>query len=107
MGFGIAEALLTSVAISAFYYLLRRSTKEFNQVKKRNKAADEILLMIVKEILIERCHTHLKEGKISRYAYTDLIKFHHCYKELNGNSLGDKLIEQIKELPIVFELGGK
>ena len=73
-------------------------------VQKRDEKKDSLTRLILglayREIT-ELCFTYIQRGYITKDEYEDLIKYLFSpYKELGGDGTAEKLIDEVKKLPI-------
>ena len=82
------------------YRMQRRDNKKDNFTK--------LLLGLAHQELVRSCFTCINRGSIAKDEYEDLIKYlYEPYKELGGNGTAEKLIEEVKKLPIKERIDGE
>lgn len=75
------------------YKIQRRDNKKDNFTK--------LLLGLAHQEIVRSCLNYMNRGYITKDEYEDLIKYlFEPYKDLGGNGTVEKLIDEIKKLPL-------
>jgi hypothetical protein len=68
----------------------------------RNTTEDELLLLLVRDRIIEEGERYLERGYILSGEYADFYEeLYKPYKELGGNGLAQHIFERIEKLPML------
>lgn len=86
-------AILGSGAVSALISGI------FNLVERRREKDDAIQLMLYHDIKAE-CREYIAEGSIDSESLEVLIKMHDTYHKRGGNGYLDKMMADVKKLPV-------
>ena len=71
-----------------------------NRSKKQN-ALTRMVLGLGHEKIIELCMRYIERGYVTKDEYEDLIKYLYTpHNELGGNGTAEKLVDEVKKLPI-------
>ena len=94
----IITIIATTLASTGFWSLI------LYKVQKRDTEKDSITKLILglayREIT-ELCLKYIQRGYITKDEYEDLIRYLFSpYKELGGDGTAEKLIDEVKKLPI-------
>lgn len=69
--------------------------------RERKDARTKMLLGLGHDRIVNLCMTYIDRGWISQDEYEDLIKYlYNPYSEMGGNGTAERLINEIKKLPI-------
>lgn len=73
------------------------------QNKKDKKSVnDRLLLGLAYRSICTLCEKYIAKGSITKDEYEDLVKYLYTpYKERGGNGTCERLMEEVKKLPIV------
>lgn len=73
------------------------------QDRREKKSAErKALLGLLHEKLVDKVAEYQTRGGITQQEYTDLHKYiYDPYKELGGNGTGDRLMQDVDNLPII------
>ena len=66
--------------------------------KKDRSAQEKGIMLLLRVQIIEYHDKYMKKGKIPTYAFQNFEDMHQCYHELGGNSMADKMHDEINEL---------
>lgn len=68
----------------------------------KSRKADQIILKCVARSQLEEWHRlYVLEGKpLSMKRHEEIVELHAAYKDKGGNGTGDKLFEELMEVPI-------
>ncbi len=89
----IIVAIIGSGALSALV------ANFFGWMEKRKEKDDAIMLMLYHDIKME-CKDYIAQEYIDSDGLEVLIKMHTTYHKRGGNGFLDKLMDQVKKLPI-------
>lgn len=94
----IITIITATLASTGFWSLI------LYKVQKRDEKKDSLTRLILglayREIT-ELCLKYIQRGYITKDEYEDLIKYLFApYKELGGDGTAEKLIDEVKKLPI-------
>lgn len=68
----------------------------------KKSASTKMLLGLGHDKVYELCLTYIKRGSITSDEYENLIKYlYEPYKALGGNGTAERLVVEVKKLPIV------
>lgn len=70
---------------------------------KNKSAGTKMLLGLGHDRVYELCQVYIHEGHLSQYEYENLMYLYKPYKELGGNGTAERLVEEVKKLPIINE----
>lgn len=70
------------------------------EIRKDKKAGNKGLMLLLRENMIEKHEIYTEKEKITSNQLDNYIEIFNCYTELNGNHGAEKLLEEVKELPI-------
>lgn len=91
----IAGAFLASGGLWA--YMMRR----FN----RKDASTRLMLGLAHNEIVKQCGIYIQRGWLTKDEYEDIIKYlWEPYSEYGGNGLAEKMINEVKQLPIRYAL---
>lgn len=90
----IVTVVCSVIASSGFWaFILAKSTK--------NTARDEMLMGLAHDRIIQLGSSYIERGYITRDEYENLIDYlYKPYAKLGGNGTGEKIIEDVKRLPL-------
>lgn len=90
----IVTVVCSVIASSGFWaFILAKSTK--------NTARDEMLMGLAHDRIIQLGSSYIERGYITRDEYENLIDYlYKPYAKLGGNGTGEKVIEDVKRLPL-------
>lgn len=90
----IVTVVCSVIASSGFWaFILAKSTK--------NTARDEMLMGLAHDRIIQLGSGYIERGYITRDEYENLIDYlYKPYAKLGGNGTGEKIIEDVKRLPL-------
>lgn len=90
----IVTVACSVIASSGFWaFILAKSTK--------NTARDEMLMGLAHDRIIQLGSSYIERGYITRDEYENLIDYlYKPYAKLGGNGTGEKIIEDVKRLPL-------
>lgn len=90
----IVTVACSVIASSGFWaFILAKSTK--------NTARDEMLMGLAHDRIIQLGSSYIERGYITRDEYENLIDYlYKPYAKLGGNGTGEKVIEDVKRLPL-------
>jgi len=86
---------LASAVLSVLYSKLNKIAKESI---KRNNAVGEGVQAILRNEIIEQYNKYKDKGYCPIYAKTNIKNLHKPYKNLGGNGVIDKLVEELLEM---------
>ena len=66
--------------------------------KKDRNAQEKGIMLLLRVQLIEYHDKYMKKGKIPTYAFQNFEDMYQCYHELGGNSMAEKMHNEINEL---------
>lgn len=72
-------------------WLLKQQTKDRNAYEKG-------IMLLLRVQIIEYHDKYMRKGTIPTYAYDNFEDMYNCYHDLGGNSMADKMHEEINEL---------
>jgi len=72
-------------------WLLKQQTKDRNAYEKG-------IMLLLRVQIIEYHDKYIRKGTIPTYAYDNFEDMYRCYHDLGGNSMADKMHEEINEL---------
>ena len=94
----IITIITATLASTGFWSLI------LYKVQKRDSDKDaltKLILGLAYREITELCLQYIKRGYITKDEYEDLIKYLFApYKELGGDGTAEKLIDEVKKLPI-------
>lgn len=95
--YGLGWILTIATALLGFLY--KRVIKLITVTVEQNKAVCEGVKAVLSGDIIEK-YNHYKEKEYCPiYAKTNIKNLHKPYKDLGGNSVVDKLVEELLEMP--------
>lgn len=74
--------------------------EDLDDVKKNLFSINERLLENIRGDIIDKHHRYVRSGEISDFALQSLERQYNYYKSAGGNSFVDRLMEDVRELPI-------
>ena len=90
---------LLTIAAALLGFLYKRMIKLITVTVEQNKAVCEGVKAVLSSDIIEK-YNHYKEKEYCPiYAKTHIKNLHKPYKDLGGNSVVDKLVEELLEMP--------
>lgn len=96
-------ALITSVFASTGLWSLISWAIQRKADKKDNLT--RLVLGLAHEKIITLCMKYIKRGSITKDEYDDLIKYLYTpYKDCGGNGTVERVVEEVKKLPIVEDV---
>lgn len=103
--------IAVSVASAILTFLLQSQIRENKELKrkqeekheKRERALEEGVLCLLREMLIQSHAKYMKKGSISSKALESGLAMYEAYKGLGGNGMIDHMKVEIEELPIIDE----
>lgn len=66
--------------------------------RKDRTAQEQGIMLLLRVQLIEYHDKYMKKGSIPSYAYQNFEEMYECYHDLGGNSMVEKMNEEIKQL---------
>ena len=101
-------SIVTSVVSAMLIFLLQSQIKENRELKRkheeqisnRERALEEGVLCLLREMLIQSHSKYTKRGSISSKALESGLLMYAAYKKLGGNGMIDHMKEEIEELSI-------
>ena len=101
--------IAVSVASAMLAFLLQSQIKENRELKKqqeekrdkRERALEEGVLCLLREMLIQSHVKYMKKEQISSKALESGLAMYEAYKGLGGNGMIDHMKVEIEELPII------
>lgn len=95
--------LLVTIIVAVFASTGFWSFVQWGVQKKTTEktASEKLLLGIAFQSIVELCQHHLEVGHISTEEYKELNHYlFKPYKELGGDGTAEKLMEEVKKLPM-------
>jgi len=97
-----------SVASAMLAFLLQSQIRENRELKrlheekeaKRERALEEGVLCLLREMLIQSHSKYMKRGSISSKALESGLLMYDAYKKLGGNGMIDHMKDEVESLPI-------
>jgi len=90
----ILVAVLTVVVTPLMGYIVWLLKEQ----KKDRTAQEKGIMLLLRVQIIEYHDKYMKKGKIPTYAFQNFEDMYQCYHELGGNSMADKMHDEINEL---------
>ena len=90
----ILVAVLTVVVTPLMGYIVWLLKEQ----KKDRTAQEKGIMLLLRVQLIEYHDKYMRKGKIPTYAFQNFEDMYQCYHELGGNSMAEKMHEEINEL---------
>ena len=90
----ILVAVLTVVVTPLMGYIVWRLKEQ----KKDRNAQEKGIMLLLRVQLIEYHDKYMRKGKIPTYAFQNFEDMYEAYHELGGNSMAEKMHEEINEL---------
>ena len=90
----ILVALLTVVVTPLMGYIVWLLKEQ----KKDRTAQEKGIMLLLRVQLIEYHDKYMRKGKIPTYAFQNFEDMYEAYHELGGNSMAEKMHEEINEL---------
>ena len=87
-------ALLTVVVTPLMGYIVWLLKEQ----KKDRTAQEKGIMLLLRVQLIEYHDKYMRKGKIPTYAFQNFEDMYEAYHELGGNSMAEKMHEEINEL---------
>lgn len=87
-------AILTVVVTPLMGYIVWLLKEQ----KKDRNAQEKGIMLLLRVQLIEYHDKYMRKGKIPTYAFQNFEDMYQCYHELGGNSMAEKMHEEINEL---------
>lgn len=87
-------AILTVVVTPLMGYIVWLLKEQ----KKDRNAQEKGIMLLLRVKLIEYHDKYVKKGEIPTYAYDNFEDMYQTYHELGGNSMAEKMHEEINEL---------
>jgi len=90
----ILVAVLTVVVTPLMGYIVWLLKEQ----KKDRTAQEKGIMLLLRVQLIEYHDKYMRKGKIPTYAFQNFEDMYQAYHELGGNSMAEKMHEEINEL---------
>ena len=90
----ILVAVLTVVVTPLMGYIVWLLKEQ----KKDRNAQEKGIMLLLRVQLIEYHDKYMRKGKIPTYAFQNFEDMYEAYHELGGNSMAEKMHEEINEL---------
>ena len=90
----ILVAVLTVVVTPLMGYIVWLLKEQ----KKDRTAQEKGIMLLLRVQLIEYHDKYMRKGKIPTYAFQNFEDMYEAYHELGGNSMAEKMHEEINEL---------
>ena len=90
----ILVAILTVVVTPLMGYIVWLLKEQ----KKDRNAQEKGIMLLLRVQLIEYHDKYMRKGKIPTYAFQNFEDMYQAYHELGGNSMAEKMHEEINEL---------
>ena len=90
----ILVAVLTVVVTPLMGYIVWLLKEQ----KKDRNAQEKGIMLLLRVQLIEYHDKYMRKGKIPTYAFQNFEDMYQAYHELGGNSMAEKMHEEINEL---------
>lgn len=90
----VLVAILTLVGTPLMGYIVWLLKEQ----KKDRSAQEKGIMLLLRVQIIEYHDKYMKKGKIPTYAFQNFEDMYQCYHELGGNSMADKMHDEINEL---------
>lgn len=90
----ILVAILTVVVTPLMGYIVWLLKEQ----KKDRTAQEKGIMLLLRVQLIEYHDKYMRKGKIPTYAFQNFEDMYEAYHELGGNSMAEKMHEEINEL---------
>ncbi len=90
----ILVAVLTVVVTPLMGYIVWLLKEQ----KKDRNAQEKGIMLLLRVQLIEYHDKYMRKGKIPTYAFQNFEDMYQCYHELGGNSMAEKMHDEINEL---------
>ena len=69
--------------------------------QEKKSVSTKMLLGLGHDRIYDLCHQYIQRGSITTDEHENLIKYlYEPYKSLGGNGTGDRLVDEVKKLPI-------
>ena len=88
-----AVGIILTAMMSYIVWLLKEQ-------KKDRTAQEKGIMLLLRVQLIEAHDKYVKRGSIPSFAYSNFKDLYKCYKELGGNSMVDKMSEEVDRLKL-------
>lgn len=90
----VLVAVLTVVVTPLMGYIVWLLKEQ----KKDRNAQEKGIMLLLRVQLIEYHDKYMRKGKIPTYAFQNFEDMYEAYHELGGNSMAEKMHEEINEL---------
>ena len=90
----VLVAVLTAVVTPLMGYIVWLLKEQ----KKDRNAQEKGIMLLLRVQLIEYHDKYMRKGKIPTYAFQNFEDMYEAYHELGGNSMAEKMHEEINEL---------
>lgn len=90
----VLVAILTLVGTPLMGYIVWLLKEQ----KKDRSAQEKGIMLLLRVQLIEYHDKYMRKGKIPTYAFQNFEDMYQAYHELGGNSMAEKMHEEINEL---------
>ncbi|MDR2044159.1 MAG: hypothetical protein LBQ15_07290 [Clostridium sp.] len=98
---GGGSAAIISGVIQLIVWRMNRKAEQADKETDKNRQIKNTLKILLYDRLKNLCSRHIEHSDITVNDLEDLIAMHKVYHDdLNGNGFIDKLMEQVKTLPI-------
>lgn len=97
-----AVSIFASVMGSTgFWALMQKKAEKNNEKRDQNSAANKMLRGLGHEKIMERGMAFIEKGWVTRSEYEDFVTYlYDPYKGLGGNGSAEKIMNEVKKLPI-------
>ena len=96
----LAACLLT-IATALLGFLYKRVIRLITITVEQNKAVNEGVRAVLSSEIIDKYNHYKDKGYCPIYAKTNIKNLHKPYKDLGGNGVVDKLVDELLEMPTI------